>query len=192
MMALTRRARGGINNAIDNPQDLGLLAAIGASQRVIRIMSPNLNDDAVKDALLDALARGVTVQLVLSRGFNEKAENLPNQGGGNQANADELYARALQRVGEDAACERLQIRWYVDPDLGLVDGNGEGAAHLKYTSFDDQLVVVGSTNMDTQSWNFSGEANVAIDDRATTTRYDAEVFTPHFDRARATGHCGHF
>ena len=43
--------------------------------------------------------------------------------------------------------------------------------------------------MDTQSWNQSGEVNIAIDDAAVNARFDGKIFDPHFATAVPTGHC---
>jgi phosphatidylserine/phosphatidylglycerophosphate/cardiolipin synthase-like enzyme len=55
---------------------------------------------------------------------------------------------------------------------------------------DRQLTIVGSANMDTQSWNNSGETVVAVDAAATAARWDAKIFAPSFAIAEPTGHCG--
>ena len=190
MLALTRRPRGEINNRVDNAQDQGWLAAMGAATEVIKIESPNLNDNAAKDAILDALERGVNVRIVLSLGFNERTESLPGVGGGNAANADELYARATEAIGAAEACRLLQIRWYARDASGPIEGNGAGASHTKYMSVDDQMVIVGSGNMDTVSWNNAGEVNLAVDDAEVTAEWNGRMFDADFARSFASGHCG--
>ncbi len=152
MVALSRRADGFPNNRVDSPQDQGYLAALDHAERVIKISTPNLNDDAVKDAVL----------------------------------------RAIARFGRADACRRLQMRWYARDGLGVVDGNGPGASHLKYMSIDGQVVIVGSANMDTQAWNQSGEVNVAIDDAETTARFDAHVFDGDFAVASPVSACADY
>lgn len=189
MIALTRRPRGEINNDVDNPQDQGYLAALAAAESVVKIESPNLNDDHAKDAIRDTLRRGVEVRMVLSLGFNERTQSLPGQGGGNAANVDELYAWAVEELGAGEACRLLRVRWYSRDGATAIEGNGEGASHAKYMSVDHRLVIVGSANMDTQTWNHSGEVNVAVDDAATTAAWDDRVFDPDFDRGVATAHC---
>ena len=189
MLALTRRPRGEPNNNVDNPQDQGWLAAMENAREVIQIESPNLNDNAAKDAIIAALTRGVTVRIVLSLGFNETTESLPGVGGGNAANADELYARATEAVGAETACRLLHIRWYAGDDGRAIVGNGEGASHTKYMSVDGQLVIVGSGNMDTVSWNNSGEVNVGVDSAEVTAAWDSRLFTPDFERGVPAHDC---
>jgi len=68
-------------------------------------------------------------------------------------------------------------------------GNGPRAAHTKYSSYDDQVVIVGTTNMDTASWNFSHELNLAIDDADTTADMDRRLFDADWERAIVVDEC---
>lgn len=184
MLLATRHADGNpFTNSTRDPQGAAFLTAIGRARRLIRLHTPNLNDDAVKRALLAAiLERGVKVELVVSLGFNERTESLPGQGGGNQKNVAALH-RALEARGGPAAAALLDARWFADAAGAPIVGNGPGAAHAKYASFDGHVALVGSTNLDTQSLNHSREVNVVLDDAATTAAWDAAVFEPSFARA---------
>jgi phosphatidylserine/phosphatidylglycerophosphate/cardiolipin synthase-like enzyme len=189
VLALTQTADGSINNDVDTAQDQGFLAAMDAAEHRIVIESPNLNDDAAKQAMKRALLRGVEVRVVLSYRFNRLTESLPLQGGHNESNVDELYEWAFEALGPTEACRRLRIRWYSRDGRTAVDGNGEGASHVKYLSIDGEVVIVGSGNMDTQTWNHSAEVNVAIDDPETTALWDAQVFDPDFAHAIPVSAC---
>ncbi|MBT8493703.1 MAG: phosphatidylserine/phosphatidylglycerophosphate/cardiolipin synthase family protein [Deltaproteobacteria bacterium] len=214
MIALNRRPVGEPNNDIDSAQDAGYLAGMNGARSHIHIQTPNLNDDAAKDALLDAMARGVQVRVVLPLGFNDNFAGplIFGQGGTNDENADELYERARQVLADagkdpETVCDVLDIRWFSrrqpDGSILLIDdrecetlpedacagGHVHGAAHAKYMSVDDQVVFVGSLNQDTQSWNNAGETNVAIDSVEATERYDSRLFDPAFEIATPTYHC---
>lgn len=171
-------------NRTNNTQDEAFLAAIGAAQRLIRIHTPNLNDDALKKALIQAMVERpeLSVELVLSRKFNEREMNLPGQGGGNEENADKLF-EALSRAHVPNRCERLRVRWYSHDGVSPVDGNGAHASHAKYASFDGQVAIVGSANMDTQAWNFSKETNIAVDSAEVVAAWDRDMFGASFARA---------
>lgn len=176
------------SNRIDNTQDQAFLAAFASARSHIRIQTPNLNDDAAKGAVLDAVKRGVRVELVLSKGFNDLSESAPGQGGTNQQTVDELHA-TLAAAGVTDLCQKLQIRWYSRNGLTPVEGNGIYASHAKYASVDDTVVIVGTANMDTQSWNNSREINVVVDDAITTRAWDSQLFTPDFDRGLLVDQC---
>jgi phosphatidylserine/phosphatidylglycerophosphate/cardiolipin synthase-like enzyme len=87
------------------------------------------------------------------------------------------------------ACERLRIRWYSRDGIEPVLGNGPYASHVKYASVDDEVVIVGTTNMDTPSWNFSHELDLAIDDADTTRGFDAQLFDADWERAIDVDQC---
>ena len=125
MMALIRRPAGLFNNRIDNPQDLGYLAAFGEAKQVIKVQSPNLNDDAARQALLDAAIAGTRVELLLALNFNELAVSLPGQGGGNEKNVDWLYEQAFAAMGQAEACRVIDARWYAKDGVAY-DGNVAG------------------------------------------------------------------
>jgi phosphatidylserine/phosphatidylglycerophosphate/cardiolipin synthase-like enzyme len=179
-------------NSVQNPQNQAFLSAFANARQKINVHTPNLNDDDAKDALVEAVVKnpGVRVRVVLSKGFNDMAERMPGQGGDNATNVAELYTRLRDR-GLDAsqACLRLQVRWYSFDGTAPVEGNGARAAHAKYASFDDQVAIVGTANMDTQSWNHAHETNVVLDDAAVVKRWDAKVFDASFARGIVADQC---
>lgn len=185
MLVAGRRADGNpFANGVDDPQAAAFLAAIRNAAVVIRLLTPNLNDDAIKAALVEAVVeRGVRVELILPRGFNDAAERAPGRGGTNVANVAELQARIAGAGQGQAALERFDARWYADASGAPTDGNGPGASHCKYATFDHQVAIVGSGNLDTQAINNSRELNVVVDDGATVRAWDGRLFEPSFARA---------
>jgi len=185
-LSLTRQPSSFSNNDIDNPQDQAFLAAFDAAEEVIKIETPNINDDHAKEAILAAAARGVEVRLITSKGFNEVSEGFI--GGPNGDNVTELYTR-LRLMGFEDACERLQVRWY-SHEVGVpILGNAPYASHVKYSTYDSQVVIVGTTNMDTASWNLSHELNIAIDDAGVTNQLDSQLFDADWIRAVTVEDC---
>jgi len=191
VLAVTRTGDPGLtSNRVDNPQNQAFLAAIGGAKKRIAMITPNLNDDAAKNAIVDAVVAesALRVELILSKHFNDKPQNLPAQGGDNQKNVAQLYDR-LTAAGVANPCERLAIRWYSADGREAVVGNIPLAAHAKFAAFDDQVSIVGSANMDTQSWNNSHELNLAIDDAETTRAWTAKVFDPAYARSVPVERC---
>lgn len=176
------------SNRTDNTQDQAFLAGFAAARRHIHMQTPNLNDDHAKAALVDAMLRGVRVDVVLSRGFNDLTENLPGQGGDNETNVRRLYD-ALAAANVPDACDRLRVRWYSRNGVMPVRDNGDYASHVKYTSIDDEVVIVGTANMDTQSWNNAREVNVVVDDPVLAQAWDADLFVADFERGIPVAQC---
>jgi phosphatidylserine/phosphatidylglycerophosphate/cardiolipin synthase-like enzyme len=145
-----------------------------------------LNVAPLRAALVGAAARGVEVLLLLSKGFDERTQRL-GQGGGNASNVRKLV-RALRRQAGSGGVMHLDVRWYATAQNGVpVEGNGPGSSHVKGATFDDQVLIVGSGNMDSQSWYRSRELNVVIDSAEATARWQREVFAPRFARAVRAG-----
>ncbi len=186
ILALTREPSSFANNEVDNPQDQAYLAALATADSVIKIETPNINDDHAKEAILAAVNRGVEVRLITSKEFNEVSEGFV--GGPNGDNIDELY-RQLQLMGHTELCDRLKVRWYSRDGVEPIVGNGPFASHVKYASFDNQVVIVGTTNMDTASWNFSHELNFAVDDATITAHFDSQLFDADWSRAIPVDQC---
>jgi phosphatidylserine/phosphatidylglycerophosphate/cardiolipin synthase-like enzyme len=193
VFALSHRLVGWPNNDANSARDRAVAAAMDSARAIIKIETPNLNDDRAKLAIRDAVSRGVEARIILSLGFNDSTESLPGQGGTNEANVDELLDWARKQFGNDRGCELVRFRWYsrdgVSPVDGHADDHGVGASHTKYMSVDGQLTIVGSANMDTQSWNHSGEADVAIDSRDVAADFDSHVFDADWSRAIAVARC---
>jgi phosphatidylserine/phosphatidylglycerophosphate/cardiolipin synthase-like enzyme len=189
MLVVTRAANGNpFSNRVDNPQGQAFLSAIKSAQREIRLMGPNLNDDAVKAALVDAVKDGKVVKIVLGKGFNDATERLPLQGGTNDKAVHDMYA-ALRKAGVASPERLLQVRWYSEDGKTAVVGADDGRSHLKYQSYDGQVAIVGSGNLDTQSLNHSQEFNVVVDSAKVTASYDKQIFEPAWSQgvAASTG-----
>ncbi|HUS29775.1 MAG TPA: phosphatidylserine/phosphatidylglycerophosphate/cardiolipin synthase family protein [Kofleriaceae bacterium] len=188
MLVATRVADSSpLANSTDNPSDQAFIAAMGAATDHVRIQTPNLNDDAAKKAIVDAVKRGVRVDVVLSKGFNDSTEVYPGQGGTNEDNVQMLYD-TLGAAGVPDKCDKLRFRWYTRNGV-VVDGNGLYASHAKYMSLDDSIVIVGTSNMDTQSWNNSREINVVVDDPAITQAWDRQMFVPEMAAGEQVDYC---
>ncbi|AKJ27395.1 cardiolipin synthase [Caldimonas brevitalea] len=171
-----------LNTDTRNPQDQAFLSAIDNARSSIQIMTPNLNAPAVITALRAAAARGVQVELLVSKGFNDKREDNRVAGGTNAAAIEQL-----QRDGIDT--RSLQIRYFRNPaapdGAPVPDGNVIGSSHAKFMAVDGELAIFGSSNMDKTSWHFSGETNVAVFDRAAAAKVKAAVFDAAWGRSVA-------
>jgi phosphatidylserine/phosphatidylglycerophosphate/cardiolipin synthase-like enzyme len=182
VLIATRRTNGNpFSNDANDPHGRAVVTAIRKARTLIRLFTPNLNDDAVKHAIVYAIRKNhCTVQVILSRGFNETPEMLPTQGGRNIYTAELLYRR-LRREGGAKAERRLDIRFYA-VNGKTVNGDGGKASHAKYASFDGHLAIVGSGNLDTQSLNHSREVNLVVDSYRHVAVWDNALFVPNFVR----------
>jgi phosphatidylserine/phosphatidylglycerophosphate/cardiolipin synthase-like enzyme len=95
---------------------------------------------------------------------------------------------AIGTAGVPDKCDKLRLRWYTR-NGAVVDGNGLYASHAKYMSLDDNIVIVGTANMDTQSWNNSREINILVDDPAITQTWDRQMFLPAMMAGAQVAYC---
>ncbi len=123
----------------ENAKDL-MVALMYAARRRIVITTPYLiPDDSFLQALQIAALRGVDVRVVVSQRSNQRFAEL----------AQQSYYQALLGAG---------IRIYLYQP---------GFLHAKHISVDDEMAMVGSTNVDIRSFSLNAEASLLIYDTAT-------------------------
>ncbi|KAG5928008.1 hypothetical protein E4U42_001434 [Claviceps africana] len=154
------------------PLNAALLTLFANARRDIIILTPNVTSWPVLDALLEALARGVNVQIRTNRGMM-LIEQLVTAGTTTSLCLDkfikkyEKLRQLRQRGGQARDVEAqpvtpgsLEILYYKPyaPRDGLADE--PVASHFKMTMVDGQYLVLGSGNMDRASWWTSQELGV--------------------------------
>ncbi|KAI9892632.1 MAG: hypothetical protein M1814_001325 [Vezdaea aestivalis] len=151
------------------PLNLFLLIIFSRAQRSIVLQTPNVTAAPVQAALVDALARGVNVTLTISPRLMV-VEQLVTAGQTSECAVAVLkreYAKLVTRSKSTdleagrAKVGALNIRWY--KPLPTNRGKGEPVkSHLKLTVVDDEIVVLGSGNLDRASWYTSQELGIAF------------------------------
>ena len=66
----------------------------------------------------------------------------------------------------NGGADHLKVCWYSGDGVNQIYGKDSaygGPSHVKYLSADNKIAIVGSGNMDSQSWNHSHEFNVLVD-----------------------------
>lgn len=164
-MTLMSKAGRGVDreNPRFNNSNEGLLAAMKAAKSLIKLQTPNLNDPEVMQQLAAAAKRGVKVQVLMPRHFNQVKSQLA--GGGNNDMAVRWWAQLPPEVQKN-----ISVRWFSE--------NGEDTAynHTKYMSVDDSWLYMGSQNFDMMSWLAIREMGIGIDDPAQVRKLDQMTF----------------
>lgn len=116
-------------------------------------------------AVKQACRRGVEVVLLLDLGFNDKGESIPFQGGTNEEVVDRLY----KKLGREGKEKYLKVYWYTGKDqvrpLNAV--YKQRNCHIKFAAYDDEVMIIGNGNQDSQSWFHSQEVNIMIDNKVS-------------------------
>ncbi|KAH8719163.1 hypothetical protein GQ44DRAFT_624015 [Phaeosphaeriaceae sp. PMI808] len=160
------------------PLNTFILTLFTKAERSIRIQTPNVTAPPVLSALLAALARGVNVQILTSERLMI-LEQLVTAGTTTSRCVRKLIKRYKALISttsrrpmsdEEAAIPpsnpgHLHIS-YFKPIGGPKQRGSEGGepqqSHLKLTIVDDEVVVLGSGNLDRASWFTSQELGVAF------------------------------
>jgi len=163
------------------PLNTFLLTLLAKAERHIQIQTPNVTAPPILSALLAALARGIDVQILTSERLMI-LEQLVTAGTTTSRCIRTLIKRyqKLRRehtrpstYDEEAAIAPSPIGHlhisYFEPIGGPKkrgEENGEPQqSHLKMTIVDDEVVVLGSGNLDRASWFTSQELGVAFFDK---------------------------
>ena len=184
----SRNAIGNPSTSNNNGQNRAFQAVFYGARKNIKIQSPNFNDDGAIRALGNAVRRGVKVNMLLSKLFNCVDENKVGQGGQNEIGINRFLGEC------DASAPKgpnHDIRWFTvmkngarvvayDNPKAQKSAERPNNSHVKFTVVDDELVIVGSANMDTQSWNQSREINLFVFHPAVAASWAAQVFEKDF------------
>lgn len=118
-----------------------LVELVHEAQENITIVSPYLiPDEALLTALKNAVARGVAIDLVVSRVVDQRLVNL----------AQRSYYSELLEAG-------VRLHLYRDRLL-----------HAKNVSIDGRMAVIGSSNADVRSFMLNAEISLILHDEAST------------------------
>jgi phosphatidylserine/phosphatidylglycerophosphate/cardiolipin synthase-like enzyme len=164
-----------------SPLNTFLTTLINAASQSIYIQSPNVNSPPVLPALTSALRRGVNVKIVTNTGMMI-VEQLVTAGTLTECALRKLHRTWAQDVARnrhqpdiEAALPQvgeLEMWYYEASPPGTARGGADAPAksHLKLTVVDDEIVVLGSGNMDRASWYTSQELGVAFFSRGLANK----------------------
>eukprot|EP01112_Ceratiomyxa_fruticulosa_P005373 TRINITY_DN1599_c1_g1_i1.p1 TRINITY_DN1599_c1_g1~~TRINITY_DN1599_c1_g1_i1.p1 ORF type:complete len:524 (+),score=59.51 TRINITY_DN1599_c1_g1_i1:189-1760(+) len=148
-----------------NPQDVAWRSAFALARNSIYIQTPDFNAVPAIKGVIRACARGVKVTIWLCYGYNALKERFPRQGGENAHVIKKMY----QKLQEIHCEQNLVVCWYVAKNQTRPQKSIP--CHVKFMSIDDSVAIVGSGNMDVQSWYHSAECNVMVDSKEVVAEW---------------------
>ncbi|KAF1993634.1 phospholipase D/nuclease [Amniculicola lignicola CBS 123094] len=184
------------------PLNTFILTILEKAEKSIRIQTPNLTSPPVLSAILKALARGVDVKIVTSEKLMV-LEQIVTAGTTTSKSVIKLIKRykAISRpnpsrpaTDEEAALSsvtpgHLEISYFEPAQGPKPRGKEEGEpqqSHLKMTIIDEEVLVLGSGNLDRASWFTSQELGVAFFDRKLAVSVQGGVDLSMIGRTRVT------
>ncbi|KAK6431562.1 hypothetical protein LTR95_012279 [Oleoguttula sp. CCFEE 5521] len=176
------------------PLNIFVLTALSNAKRTIFMQTPNLTSQPVIAALLAALDRGVNVRILTS----EKLMRLEQivTAGTTTARCVERFVTEYESAGRQRSDDRdleagsllqsgrLSILYYTPRHGAEKQSNEPVQSHLKLTIIDDEVVVLGSGNMDRASWYTSQELGVAVFSRDLAARIIDDLQASMKDREK--------
>ncbi|KAL6703837.1 hypothetical protein ACN47E_009056 [Coniothyrium glycines] len=182
------------------PLNAFILTLFRRAERSIRIQTPNVTAAPVLSAIFSALARGIDVQILTSERLMI-LEQLVTAGTTTSRCVKKLIKRYqslrtksafLATNDEEAAIAaprpgRLLISFFAPINGSRKRGQEAGEpqqSHLKMTLVDDEVLVLGSGNLDRASWFTSQELGVAFFDHETVRKVALAVDQGMHGRSR--------
>ncbi len=160
-------------------------SALFFARNNVHIITPNLNSVQIRDELKSLMGPRVKqnpeyrIKVILSKKFNDLPLQVPGFGGTNQQFLDRWQqmvnddSELLDETKQNMLCG-LEVRWFAETAGQEVDGNVQYASHAKFLSVDGKAMILGSFNLDEQTFKRSREMALLVDDAATTAAFDAE------------------
>lgn len=156
-----------------SPYKIALLYAINHAHTSIKIMTANLNDPEICEAIADACARKVMVSIVTGKHHNDPTESY--WGGTNLSS----IAAIVKKLSFSQQAY-LNIKWATNEEHRLVKAGDTHTIHTKFVCIDDELIFTGSSPLDVQAMKYSREADVIIEDKHTAMLFCAKFFNTAF------------
>jgi phosphatidylserine/phosphatidylglycerophosphate/cardiolipin synthase-like enzyme len=159
-------------SAPDSPQNVAWLSAMDAAQTKVFIMSPNFVTKAIMNKVVETVKRGVKVTIITAFSWNDVVSYFNRKSAGNNRSVARKMYRKLKN---DPAVKNLEVCYFLGKRVQPPKHDKKEFAHVKFMAVDDEFVIFGSGNQDTQSWYNSSESNFLVDDPSETKRMVATL-----------------
>ncbi len=175
------------------------------AKKEINMTTPSFNSLGFKNFVLEAVKNGVTVNLLLSKNYQDYNDQFQEMGKNSRAvrtslnELKEEMAKAKPNPGKIMGS--FNVNWFVTR-AGFVSGKRPGERyenrivlnemfynhnHTKFLCADGQVAIIGSTNLDEQSWFNSREFNLVIEGPEVVKSWCNRVFKEDYLRGQEWG-----
>jgi len=146
---------------LSNPQNAFFIAALNNAKESIYLHTPNVTSKPIIEALLKAIRRGVTVEIITSPKMMV-LEQLVTAG----RTTESCMRSLIKNVRRGGGSGGIWV-YYFTPELGSSLPNQNRIikavkTHVKVLIVDEEVIMCGSGNADRASWVTSQEVNVGI------------------------------
>ncbi len=204
MYGVIGRESAGNKKYSHSPQNSAFEQIFRNAKSHVNVATPSLNSRDLMTEIVNAVKRGVDVNLLLSQNYQDYNWYL-QEGGSNQMAVEtimeEIEKARKAKNYKKGSFGNFNVRWFVTRGgnrSGRIEGKRYKFAtritekfwnhnHTKYLSADNQITVFGSANFDQQSWYNSRELNIVFDDHELTENYCRKIFGIDYLRAHIFG-----
>ena len=159
------------------PFKIAYLKALSKAKNNVKIVTPNLNDPDIIQAIAAACNRGVKVHLLMSKTFNDPREA---KLGGTNTDGVRRMADQINRT----MLQNLDIRWSTNQSGEVTKLQEPGGVHGKYACFDDKFVITGSSPLDLQGTMYSKEADVFFENADKAREFNQQLFDSKYNSGK--------
>ena len=162
--------------------NLGVIYSMLSAKKEINIITPNINDAIIFYTLIDIILQTEVVLNILSSYHFDYISSEHYESG---ANSNYFYNLIyFNNITYNAyLTKRLNLKWFSYDGKNILQGNGKYANHAKAIFIDDDISIIGSYNLTTQSTLYSGELSVLIQDKFVHDKIKKVAFNKNWEKA---------
>jgi phosphatidylserine/phosphatidylglycerophosphate/cardiolipin synthase-like enzyme len=168
-----------------NPLGQTFFSILRRAERHVDIINPNMGNPAIVNEVISAMARGIDINILLSKDYQDDLGSIPGAGGTNSKNVKTILnkRKKLMKKKGKRKIGHFNLRWFIDR-RGRLSQNRTYTSHTKYIAADNQIVMVGSANLDSMSLFYAREINILVDSPDIANIWCRQVFRTDFLRGQ--------
>ena len=170
-----------INESYNNHSDKGILLAMLSCKKCIYINTPNISDYLIIDTLKDLLHNTNVNICILTNYYSNYVVMEHFQNGCNNSVLERLVYHC-DICFKKYKNKKLQIKWYSFDGINPVKGHSKNTNHSKCMFIDNETTIIGSQNLDRQSFLHSGELNIMFTDSNLTQYLIKKLFQSNWNK----------
>lgn len=194
-----------MNTYAITPQNRAFGGVFKYAKKEINMTTPSFNSLGFKSFVLEAVKNGVTVNLLLSKNYQDYNDPFQEMGKNSRAvktTLEEIKVEmAKMNPNPGKTMGSFNVNWFVTR-AGFLSGKRPGERyenrivvneifynhnHTKFLCADGQVAIIGSANLDEQSWFNSREFNMVVEGPMVVKTWCNKVFKEDYLRGKEYG-----
>lgn len=165
-------------SSYQNVADQAIILALLLAKELVQIITPNLNDPVILEVLNHVLSNSIKLQILTDQNFNYLTSKYVQPGTNSQ-----ILLSLIDQNQEAYHSGQLQIKYFSYDGVTPVYDHDPHANHAKAIFIDKEYSIVGSQNLDQQSFQASSELGILIQDLEITKIVKNKVWYPNWNKS---------